>query len=386
MSENTTFGFDFVSINGTSLRLNTSCRNNLDDGCDTCTLMFSAEWQVVSTILIALTMCVSIAGNSIVCVIVCRKPSMRSAINLLLANLAFSNILLSVFCMPFSILQLFTYHVPEKYYIYLTIGFLQTLWVSESMSVLFAISIDRYMIIVRRKDHLNPYRAKVIITFTWCYSLIISFPPLVGFGRYIFHETDYCTSVEIYDAKDIFYTFLLNLLVFIVPTFIMAYAYFRIVRAVRQNLARIQSQPNHSCDSMASRGSPHVTQFGSTTINKISVDVSFKTRAFKTILVLYVVFVICWIPYSISNIIWHFIPKELHAGSIILWIAYFNCALNPVIYCLRIKKFREACQDLLPNMNCPDLPKLSRRAQRRINPSALYRYSPDIQSGSYPDI
>ena len=62
--------------------------------------------KIILTIIMVITMLGSIFGNSVVCLIVYQKPPMRSAINLLLANMALSNILLALGCMPFALTTL----------------------------------------------------------------------------------------------------------------------------------------------------------------------------------------------------------------------------------------------------------------------------------------
>ncbi|CAK5097176.1 unnamed protein product [Meloidogyne enterolobii] len=48
----------------------------------------------------AIIFCLSVVGNSIVVVVILQQQSMRSVTNLYLLNLALSDLLLSVVCMP----------------------------------------------------------------------------------------------------------------------------------------------------------------------------------------------------------------------------------------------------------------------------------------------
>lgn len=61
----------------------------------------------MATVLV-LMIAIGFLGNTIVCLIVYQKPAMCSAINLLLATLAFSDIMLSLVCMPFTAVSIIT--------------------------------------------------------------------------------------------------------------------------------------------------------------------------------------------------------------------------------------------------------------------------------------
>lgn len=45
-------------------------------------------------------------GNGLVCIVVARKPSMRTARNVFIINLAISDLLLCLFTMPFSLVEI----------------------------------------------------------------------------------------------------------------------------------------------------------------------------------------------------------------------------------------------------------------------------------------
>ena len=59
-----------------------------------------ATLRMSLAVLMMLTVVAGFLGNAAVCIIVYRRPAMRSAINLLLATLAFSDIMLCLCCLP----------------------------------------------------------------------------------------------------------------------------------------------------------------------------------------------------------------------------------------------------------------------------------------------
>ncbi|XP_022082096.1 high-affinity lysophosphatidic acid receptor-like [Acanthaster planci] len=326
---------------------------------------------VVLTALMVLMIVISALGNSIVCLIVYQKPAMRSAINLLLANLAFADIMVALLCMPFALVTLVAGDWLLGPAMCQITAFLYLFFVMEATFILATISVDRYFIIVRRKDKLNPHRAKILIGLSWLTSAVVAFPPLVGWARFGYVPGHVqCQFKPPASPADTAYIFCLYLAVFYVPCAAMSFSYLFILNTVRRNSLRIQNHPESLSISQASK-------LGLTSLprpSRVNVDMSFKTRAFTTILLLFIVFIVCWAPSAVS------VYVELFSASsqinpvgkaFILWLTYLNSAFNPIIYCWRIKKFREACRELAPK-TFRLLPKLPGRTRRRIRPSAMY--------------
>ena len=330
--------------------------------------------QVILGLLLVLTVLVNMLGNSVVCLIVYQKPAMRSSINLLLANMAFSNILLALLASPFPLATLVTDLWVLGGALCDLAAALHTLFLYEAVCILWVISVDRYLIIVHRKDKLTPYRARVIIMTSWVLVVFVSVPPVLGWGQYgCYLGWLTCTLREYHSTADLMYVVLSYTVMFYLPMATMGFCFLCILNTVRRNKSRVHIQTpvdGLSMSQMSKLGLP-----GATT-TKVTCDMSFKTRAFKTILILYMVYVACWAPYAVCMMYWnyaHSISRNYIGGACVLWLGYVNGALNPIIYCLRIKKFREACREIIPKslrmLSFPDLPE---RNKRRINPSSAY--------------
>lgn len=113
------------------------------------------------------------------------------------------------------------------------------------------------------------------------------------------------------------------------------------------------------------------------------LDMSLKTRAFKTILILSLLLCLCWIPHATAVLVTFSAdqPRPI-VLLMLLWVGFLKSGLNPVVYCLRIRKFRDACKEHLPRScySCylggllPDC-FVSLAYKRRVNPSAVYQCS-----------
>ncbi|XP_014391940.1 PREDICTED: probable G-protein coupled receptor 45, partial [Myotis brandtii] len=230
---------------------------------------------------LVLMIAVGFLGNSVVCVIVYQRPAMRSAINLLLATLAFSDIMLSLCCMPFAAATLVTVRWRFGDSFCRLSAALYWFFVLEGVAALLIISVDRFLIIAQRQDRLTPRRAK------------------------------------------------------------------------RVGLRRRQRQ------------------------QQVSLDLSFKTKAFTTILILFVGFSLCWLPHAVYSLLsvfsrrFYCSPSFYTTSSCVLWLGYIKSVFNPIVYCWRIKKFREACIELLPQ-TFQILPRVPERIRRRVQPSTIY--------------
>ena len=153
---------------------------------------------------------------------------------------------------------------------------------------------------------------------------------------------------------------------------VMGMCFVSIINKVRHNTTRVNAMPNTDVFSIS-----QITKLNLPLPQyrvSMHVDMSFKTRAFKTMLILFIMHVACWTPYAISTFYWNLNSKlagNYTLGSVFLALGYSNCACNPVIYYVRINKFRKACKDLVPQ-SLRSCSHLSEQAKRRINPSVLY--------------
>uniref|UniRef100_A0A8C8SF71 G protein-coupled receptor 45 n=1 Tax=Pelusios castaneus TaxID=367368 RepID=A0A8C8SF71_9SAUR len=313
-------------------------------------------------------------GNAIVCLIVYQKPAMRSAINLLLATLAFSDIMLSLCCMPFTAVTIITVKWNFGAHFCRISAMLYWLFVLEGVSILLIISVDRFLIIVQRQDKLNPHRAKIIIAISWGLSFCISFPSVVGWTFVdVPARAPQCVLGYTEMPSDRAYAMMLIAAVFFIPFSVMLYSYLCILNTVRRNALRIH---NHA----ESLGLSQVSKLGPMGLQKphqLNVDMSFKTRAFTTILILFIGFSLCWLPHTVFSLLsvfsrqFYCSPSFYITSTYILWLSYLKSVFNPVIYCWRIKKFREACLDFIPK-TFKIFPLAPGRTKRRIQPSTIY--------------
>ena len=325
--------------------------------------------RVLLSILMLIMVVISLIGNVLVCYVVYRKPAMRSGINLLLANLALSDLFMSVTCMPLSV----AYLNIERYAIDSTVCQLEAVFYlkfqTEKIFLLVVISVDRYYIIVKRKDNLNTFKAKLIIAVTWLLSLLLTIPPLFGLGSYNYVSFRPQCSLRLIDVglPDMIWITIFNTLSGFLPCGVMILSYAFILRTVRRNCFRVQNHPPVNPTAMHRKG-------------KLFIDYSYKTRTFTTISLLTCVYILCVLPIKFLEL---WIATNGRAVSVpislaMLWLSYAHTALNPIIYTIRIRKFREACLEIMPRsiLTLPDM--IPMKARRRIRPHSLYQVNKQL--------
>ncbi|XP_059369285.1 probable G-protein coupled receptor 63 [Carassius carassius] len=330
--------------------------------------------QVFFGLVIICVLLLAFLGNMVVCLMVYQRAAMRSAINILLASLAFADMMLAVLNMPFALVTMVTTRwIFGEAFCRISAMFFW-MFLMEGVAILMIISVDRFLIIVQKQDKLSPRRAKVLIAVSWSLSFCFSFPLSIGHpALYNPPRAPQCVFGYTVERGDHAYVMLIMLVFFFVPFLVMLYTFMGILSTLRHNALRIHSHPDSVCFSQASK-------LGLMSLQRpfqMNVDMSFKTRAFTTILILFSVFTACWAPFATYSLLstfsraFYYRQNFFEISTWLLWICYLKSALNPLIYYWRIKKFRDACLDLMPKY-FKFLPPLPGNTKRRIRPSAVY--------------
>ncbi|XP_007891123.1 probable G-protein coupled receptor 63 [Callorhinchus milii] len=330
--------------------------------------------QVILSASMVVIALISFLGNLIVCLMVYQKAAMRSAINILLASLAFADMMLSVLNMPFALVTVNTTRWIFGDVFCRVSAMFFWLFLMEGVVILLIISVDRFLIIVQRQDKLNPHRAKLFIAISWGVSFCMAFPLAAGSpDLQVPPHAPQCVFGYSTNPGYRAYVLLIMVVFFFIPFMLMLYSFMGILNTVRHNAIRIHSSSDSICLGQASK-------LGLMSLQRpyqLSIDLSFKTRAFTTILILFVVFTCCTAPFTTYSLVSTFNRRFYHKPNFfeistwLLWLSYLKSALNPLIYYWRIKKFRDACLELLPK-TFKFLPQLPGRTRRRIRPSAIY--------------
>ncbi|XP_072018889.1 LOW QUALITY PROTEIN: bombesin receptor subtype-3-like [Amphiura filiformis] len=288
----------------------------------------------ISIFLILLFGAIGLIGNGTLVFIVILNRDMRTVPNVLIASLALGDFLFLLISVPFTVISNIhnTYVFGEA-----VCKFTSMLPVmSEGVSVftLAAMSHDRYTAIVKPMHRRKSGAAMRIYTLAvsiWIMSFMLSIPSLVlsyveskytpyKFCFYLPHETK---SAKIHETFRC-------ILMFILPLLVISVYYMLIA------LKLLESSLNMPGEGVADTG-------------QATKQVRARRRLARTVLVLVVLFGLCWLPHFIYRLMFQFNFDEdlfMTTGMYVFQLlsnllTYLNACINPVALCFLSKTYRK---------------------------------------------
>lgn len=293
--------------------------------------------KVLTGVVLAALIIVTIGGNVLVCLAVKFNRRLRNLTNCFIVSLAFTDLLLGLLVLPFSAVYEITSHVwyfsPTFCNIYIS---LDVMLCTASILNLFMISLDRYYAItkpLRYNTVVTPLRVAVAMFLIWVVSLMVSFLPIhLGWNT----NDSTIQNEDLYEGEcklevNPVYALVDSLLTFYLPLVVMCITYFRIFKIAREQAKRINNAS--SCKAIH-QALPTVKEH----------------KATLTLAIVLGAFVICWFPYftvfTYKGVVGNDKVSETLL-SVVMWLGYVNSALNPILYAALNRDFRTAYQQLL---------------------------------------
>ncbi|PSN47797.1 RYamide receptor [Blattella germanica] len=212
------------------------------DDCDAGTegILGSPYFQTAVYVMYCSIFILALLGNGMVCHVVQSSPRMRTVTNYFIVNLAVGDILMTVFCVPFSfIATLVLQYWPFGSEMCHTVSYSQAVSVFVSAYTLVAISVDRYMAIMwPLKPRMSKRHAKVIIGVVWLVALGTAFPILLLSrlhqppGWHLRCNKFVCEENWANPRYRYYYSMTLMILQYVVPLLVLVYTYTRIAVVV----------------------------------------------------------------------------------------------------------------------------------------------------------
>ncbi|XP_022616420.1 prokineticin receptor 1-like [Seriola dumerili] len=284
----------------------------------------------VATIVIAVVlvgiMLVCGVGNCLFIASLARYKQLRNLTNLLIANLAVSDVLVAVVCCPF----LLDYYVVKQLswdhglLLCASTNYLRTVSLYVSTNALLAIAVDRYMVILHPlKPRMKHQTAYCVILTVWIVPIFISIP-----SAYMASETTYphvagrthktfCAQIWPVDQQVYYrsYFLLVFALEFMGPVTVMAVCYIRISRELW-----FKDVPGFQTEQIRKR-------------------LQRRRRTVVVLILVLVAYVLCWAPYYGFALLRDFYPtlisrdrNSLVAFYIIECIAMSNGVINTLSF------------------------------------------------------
>ncbi|XP_063070767.1 cholecystokinin receptor [Engraulis encrasicolus] len=379
------------------------------------------EIDYLLILLYSLIFLVSVFGNLLIIVVLMVNKRMRTVTNSFLLSLAISDLMMTVFCMPFSLIPKLLGNFVFGAVMCKAVAYLMGISVSISTFSLVAIAIERYSAIcnpLKSRAWQTRSHAYKVIAATWAVSFLIMIPypvfskllplrpPRVG---YMCRHEWPKSGVE-----QTWYIFLLSVLFFF-PGVVMIIAYGLISRELYRGIQFETEQKSSQCGvkngvtaastSATSTAAPMATSGDeddgcyiqvskrpnsmemsaltpATTSSSMAASAAkvervrsntseakllAKKRVIRMLIVIVAMFFLCWMPlYSVNT--WKAFDAESATRalsgapiSFIQLLCYTSACVNPLIYCFMNKRFRKA---LHTTFSCCCRPCRRHRARR----------------------
>ncbi|XP_050304134.1 dopamine receptor 2-like [Anthonomus grandis grandis] len=380
------------------------------------------DHAVTLSLLFLFSLC-TVFGNTLVILAVVRERYLHTPTNYFITSLAVADCLVGLVVMPFSALYEVLEHTwffgPDWCDIWRS---LDVLFSTASILNLCVISLDRYWAItdpIAYPMRMTRLRSIILIAAVWVCSSAISFPAIVWWRavRYEPIPLGKCPFTE-----NLGYLMFSSIISFYLPLFVMVYTYYRIYRAAvaqtkslrlgtKQILigaesaeltlrmhrggtgrtpqnSTVESRNQYSTaedeplTALANNGLNRIpsTRLGGAHSKNFSLSRKLakfakEKKAAKTLGIVMGVFIVCWLPFFVVNLlsgfclqcIWH----EKIVLAVVTWLGWINSSMNPVIYACWSRDFRRAFLRIL----CVCCPRSIRRKYQpafRSKPSQYF--------------
>ncbi|XP_006876923.1 PREDICTED: neuropeptide FF receptor 2 [Chrysochloris asiatica] len=302
-------------------------------------------------------------GNTVVCFIVMKNKHMHTVTNLFILNLAISDLLVGIFCMPITLLDNIIAGWPFGNTMCKISGLVQGISVSASIFTLVAIAVDRFRCVVYPfKPKLTIKTAFVIIVIIWVLAITIMSPSAIML--HVQEEKHYQVRLNfqnktspVYWCREDWpnqemrkiYTTVLFVNIYLTPLTLIVIMYGRI------GISLFKAAVPHT-------GKQNQEQWQSVSKKK--------QKVIKMLLIVALLFILSWLPLWTLMMLSDYAdlsPNELHIINIYIypfahWLAFCNSSINPIIYGFFNENFRRGFQDAFQLHFC----------QRRTKPKEAY--------------
>ena len=277
----------------------------------------------------------SLLGNALVIYAIYRFHRLRSPSNLIILNLSVADVLFTLISTPIDawsqnkesvdVVACFITGVPSY------------LFCLVSIYTLVFVSIERFMATNLPVRHRLVFSTKLIqigVSIIWILSGFLCGLPF-SISRYVYVKEYFHCMVDW--SANLACTIIFFILVYCFPVLTLTFCNAFVLRA-----ARIGQR---------SRATASLSNSGNSQSSVPKLRFTRERRASFCIIVIVATFVICWTPYAIGALLVSLgnsnLPKKFMSAAVLLTIG--NASLNPVIYGVMNRNYREAFRNIL----CP---------------------------------
>ncbi|XP_062917584.1 galanin receptor 2b-like [Mobula hypostoma] len=278
--------------------------------------------RIIVPVIFSLIFLLGTVGNGLVLAVLLRNGQMSSSTtNLFILNLSVADLFFIIFCVPFQA----TIYTLDGWlfgsFMCKAVHFFIYLTMYASGFILAAVSVDRYLAIrypLKSRDLRTARNALIAIGIIWALSIILAGPYLSYYQIVLYKGVPICVPVwedsrrKIMDVSSFVFGYA-------IPVIILSFAYTRTIKYLWTSVDPIET---------------------------ISEGKKAKRKVTKMIIIVAVLFCLCWLPHHVLIMCFWFgnfpFNKATFAFRLISHcMSYANSCLNPIVYALISKHFRK---------------------------------------------
>ncbi|KAM9316676.1 trace amine-associated receptor 4-like [Gastrophryne carolinensis] len=283
---------------------------------------------------------VTVVGNLLVIISVSHFKLLHKSTNFLILSLAIADCLVGLVVMPYSMVRSVTSCWYFGHFFCKLHTCFDIMLCTSSIFHLFFISVDRYYAICHPLHYCRKITTVVVKVF-----LLVSWagPGLYSCGLILsnIHMEGIQDKVSV-SSCDWSCTLVLNklwgaisaVICFFIPGLLMISVYMHIYFIARKHVNAISNSTIHLYEQQSTCTKTYM---------------KLENKAARTLSLVMGVFILCWLPFFTFTIVdpyLHFATSK-DVYNAVLWLGYFNSALNPIIYAFFYPRFKKAFECIL---------------------------------------
>lgn len=318
----------------------------------------SLDKVIPLSVVLGVLFLVSVIGNALVCIVIIKRKDMRGVTNLLLFNMALSDLLSTVFFVPWAIAkEISPISWPLGDFMCRAPPVIASVSVSVSVYSMLALAVERYQAVVSpfnfRASRDSHRRAFLLMIGIWLVGCAIATPQAVVITTLEIPPVTYCLedwSGSGGEEGSRAYIVVIFVVLFAIPLVVICGSYSVIMRKLWQPDNFMAAQSKSQDTRFEEQGSP----------NKLKIHgANMKRKTTYMLITVIVVFMICMLPFQILVLVAHFrldlVLSEAFSISAKVAVVLATCSMasNPFIYSFFSEKFRRAFADVF-KCRCDD--------------------------------
>ncbi|XP_065100241.1 pyroglutamylated RF-amide peptide receptor [Paramisgurnus dabryanus] len=287
----------------------------------------------------------AVVGNGSVLVLLCRRKALQSPSTFFICSLALSDLLISIVCVPATLLQHFFSNWLAGDFLCKLIPFLQVTAIATSMLTMTCIAVERFQGILYPLHVRNSYflcHAFKMLVGVWMVALVIAAPMLfvqkVEVKYDFLFDVHHTCCLEVWPSQQQrrAYTTCLSVLVFLAPMVTMGILYWKIIKE------------------LWGKHKVHDVMFQTLPGSEINKITRRKKRAIRMMATVVLLFAACWAPFHLVSLLLDYgqldldLDSEFLLVSVVQILGFSNSVCNPLVYAALNTTFK---RDLLALFN-----------------------------------